>query len=858
MWRSINRAELESAQRRAAAGQAAERGDRDGFIEILFAAPRKRWLCCARPLDVGEAARAAILVFDALNGDSILHCACRATSGQLVSELIAGRHVLFMFKILNIILIKKLWNACSHLTGIRGPQGESCPPLHPTLVNFALQTPLHVAAAAGSEECVRSLLEGGASLIVDAHDIGGNVALDYALDAERWPVVALLCSAGAAPRASSRFRTADIPPLPGTKGSPSRPPSLTGLLQSAVRSAIVRTQEARLEKVTRPRAGAEAQLTTLPSTDAVLEHRAAAIARVSRALQTEPQRAEQALSACGWDEARCLASWTSPQSARPPVVRGGSGARATGSGGEPGPALPPAAGDECLVCFEDLGVAGAPQLRLECRHAVCAACWTAHVVARCDMGDAGRGVPCPAGFCGLTASLQQLAPVIAPAALTRLRALTATAFVNNNPSSLRWCPHPGCGSVVAVGPTQDRRFAAEAALSGRALNVACDACSHRFCWSCGCAAHEPAGCAQMRSWEASLHAAAAVGLQATESWVAVNTKRCPGCRADVQKRDGCNHITCRCGEQWCWACGRSWALHSALTGGHYKCTLAALRDDSAAASAAAPRPPLQPQFADELRAAAQASQTHDAAAYGKAHANAEAMREALKAAVAAAQSCGKDAWAAEQAALAEWIAAVDAVLRDAMAAVCNAHIMLWHMPPCAQRAYCEDLVRRLENSCIFLTAALSLPALLAASPPAAVSPQTASQRAGARPGGLWGAVGLLARAAAYLLPPRQPQQPGSPAASAFLKAQALAAPEASHAELESVCEAAKADTDRLLCSVRSGVVSAPPFHWAEGRSAWGAHAAASVAVATTLARAAGSLALSAWHGAKALLRHEER
>ena len=114
------------------------------------------------------------------------------------------------------------------------------------------------------------------------------------------------------------------------------------------------------------------------------------------------------------------------------------------------------------------------------------------------------------------------------------------------------------------------------------------------------------------------------------------------------------------------------------------------------------------------------------------------MREALKAAVAAAQSCGKDAWAAEQAALAEWIAAVDAVLRDAMAAVCNAHIMLWHMPPGAQRAYCEDLVRRLENSCIFLTAALSLPALLAASPPAAVSPQTASQRAGARPGGLWG------------------------------------------------------------------------------------------------------------------------
>ncbi|KAL3008630.1 hypothetical protein AAZX31_07G042800 [Glycine max] len=35
-------------------------------------------------------------------------------------------------------------------------------------------------------------------------------------------------------------------------------------------------------------------------------------------------------------------------------------------------------------------------------------------------------------------------------------------------------------------------------------------------------------------------------------------RRCPKCNFYVEKVDGCKHITCRCGNEFCYACGSSW------------------------------------------------------------------------------------------------------------------------------------------------------------------------------------------------------------------------------------------------------------------------------------------------------------
>ena len=55
-----------------------------------------------------------------------------------------------------------------------------------------------------------------------------------------------------------------------------------------------------------------------------------------------------------------------------------------------------------------------------------------------------------------------------------------------------------------------------------------------------------------------------------------NTKQCPKCRLNIEKNQGCNHMTCRkqtggCGHDFCWLCLGPWSEHGAQTGGYYNC-----------------------------------------------------------------------------------------------------------------------------------------------------------------------------------------------------------------------------------------------------------------------------------------------
>ena len=42
------------------------------------------------------------------------------------------------------------------------------------------------------------------------------------------------------------------------------------------------------------------------------------------------------------------------------------------------------------------------------------------------------------------------------------------------------------------------------------------------------------------------------------SWVVENAQSCPGCFSIVQKGEGCDHVTCKCGTEFCFTCGDVW------------------------------------------------------------------------------------------------------------------------------------------------------------------------------------------------------------------------------------------------------------------------------------------------------------
>ncbi|QHO22747.1 hypothetical protein S83_037902 [Arachis hypogaea] len=42
-------------------------------------------------------------------------------------------------------------------------------------------------------------------------------------------------------------------------------------------------------------------------------------------------------------------------------------------------------------------------------------------------------------------------------------------------------------------------------------------------------------------------------------------RRCSKCRFYVEKSQGCSHISCRCGHQFCYACGKPWNQYHGCT-----------------------------------------------------------------------------------------------------------------------------------------------------------------------------------------------------------------------------------------------------------------------------------------------------
>lgn len=122
--------------------------------------------------------------------------------------------------------------------------------------------------------------------------------------------------------------------------------------------------------------------------------------------------------------------------------------------------------------------------------------------------------------------------------------------------NLKLCPAPNCNYLAKrtmMFPTTD---------------VKCT-CGFTYCFLCSRATHSPVPCVNMEKWEEKINSS---GL--SDIWILTNTKKCPKCKVNIEKNDGCNHMTCknpRCGHQFCWICSGDWRTHGERTGGFYSC-----------------------------------------------------------------------------------------------------------------------------------------------------------------------------------------------------------------------------------------------------------------------------------------------
>jgi len=183
---------------------------------------------------------------------------------------------------------------------------------------------------------------------------------------------------------------------------------------------------------------------------------------------------------------------------------------------------------ECPVCFNQV----VSPINLQCGHIWCKSCLSNYLVAatdnkifplRCLGGEATCSHPIPVSVARDILSADDFDAVVNASFL---------AYVYARPDEFHYCPTPDCDQIYRSAPPD--------------TVLQCPSCLTRICPSCHIEAHDGLTCAN-RDVE---------GDKLFKEWTeAHDVKSCPGCKALIERTEGCNHMTCaRCQTHICWVC----------------------------------------------------------------------------------------------------------------------------------------------------------------------------------------------------------------------------------------------------------------------------------------------------------------
>ncbi|KAK0411819.1 hypothetical protein QR680_005861 [Steinernema hermaphroditum] len=182
--------------------------------------------------------------------------------------------------------------------------------------------------------------------------------------------------------------------------------------------------------------------------------------------------------------------------------------------------------EECGICLEE----GFQMALASCGHFSCVDCWT-HYAAR-SIHDNRVPLRCPGGKCS----------EVVPIAVMR-------SFIRQEMDDFLLCRR--CDKFVFAKKSSARILICE--------------CGAAVCRRCREEAHEPLSCENMRKYEDMLKRNGQSFHNAEFAHIA-NGVKCPRCAALVDRTEGCNHVACICGFEFCYAC------HRPFTVSHYECT----------------------------------------------------------------------------------------------------------------------------------------------------------------------------------------------------------------------------------------------------------------------------------------------
>ncbi|XP_047208278.1 cullin-9 isoform X2 [Girardinichthys multiradiatus] len=261
------------------------------------------------------------------------------------------------------------------------------------------------------------------------------------------------------------------------------------------------------------------------------------VQQVSATLSLDLDRAEHLLIHCKWNVDLLVQRYTDDPDAL--IMAAGLRCR--------NPQPPPSPASTCPVCLGPRTGSMEPIPTLSCMHYCCRSCWQEYLTARIEQ-NLVMNCNCPITDCQAQPTSQFFLGILTDKdTVAKYENALLRGYVECC-SNLTWCTNPqGCDQILCK--------------ENIGSMGTCSKCCWSSCFSCNFPeAHYPASCSHMSQWMDDGGFYEGMSMEAQSKHLAkLISKRCPSCQAQIEKNEGCLHMTCaKCNHGFCWRCLKPW------------------------------------------------------------------------------------------------------------------------------------------------------------------------------------------------------------------------------------------------------------------------------------------------------------
>ncbi|XP_063047038.1 cullin-9 isoform X2 [Engraulis encrasicolus] len=261
------------------------------------------------------------------------------------------------------------------------------------------------------------------------------------------------------------------------------------------------------------------------------------VQQVASTLSLDRDRAQHLLVHCKWNVDLLIQRYTDDPDTL--VVAAGLKMR------NPNP--PPSPVAQCPVCLVARTDGLEPAPTLWCDHYCCRSCWQEYLTARIEQ-NLVMNCNCPITDCRAQPTSQFFYNILTDKdTISKYENALLRGYVECC-SNLTWCTNPqGCDQILCK--------------ENIGTMGTCSKCCWSSCFSCNFPeAHYPASCSHMSQWMDDGGYYEGMTMEAQSKHLAkLISKRCPSCQAQIEKNEGCLHMTCaKCNHGFCWRCLKPW------------------------------------------------------------------------------------------------------------------------------------------------------------------------------------------------------------------------------------------------------------------------------------------------------------